>query len=102
MFTMMNSARLGVGIQGLGLAETAYQSAAAYAKDRLQGRAPGGARNPDLPADPIIVHADVRKNLMTMRATTEGARALALWIAMAADVAAPGTPMRPGAARPTT
>ena len=88
MFTMMNAARLGVGIQGLGLAETAYQSAAAYARERLQGRALGGARNPDQPADPIIVHADVRKNLMTMRATTEGARALALWIAMAADIAA--------------
>jgi len=88
MFTMMNAARLAVGIQGLGLAETAYQSAAAYAKERLQGRALGGPKNPEQPADPIIVHPDVRKNLMTMRATTEGARALALWTAMAADVAA--------------
>ena len=87
MFTMMNAARLVVGIQGLGLAETAYQSAAAYAKERLQGRALKGAAYPDKPADPIIVHPDVRKNLLTMRALNEGARALAVWIGMALDVA---------------
>ncbi|MHA1567023.1 MAG: acyl-CoA dehydrogenase family protein, partial [Alphaproteobacteria bacterium] len=87
MFTMMNTARLGVGIQGLGLAETAYQSAAAYAKERLQGRALRGAKYPDQAADPIIVHPDVRRMLMTMRALNEGARALALWVSMAEDVA---------------
>ena len=87
MFTMMNGARLGVGIQGLGLAETAYQSAAAYAKERLQGRALTGPKRPDKPADPIIVHPDVRKNLMTMRAYNEAARAMAVWIGMALDVA---------------
>ena len=78
MFTMMNAARLGVGIQGLGLAEVAYQNAVAYAKDRLQGRALTGAKAPDKPADPIIVHPDVRRMLLTMRAYTEGCRALAL------------------------
>ncbi len=87
MFTMMNTARMGVGIQGLGLAETAYQSAAAYAKERLQGRALKGAKYPDQAADPIIVHPDVRRMLMTMRALNEGARALALWVSMAEDVA---------------
>ncbi|MFQ5958161.1 MAG: acyl-CoA dehydrogenase C-terminal domain-containing protein [Alphaproteobacteria bacterium] len=87
MFTMMNTARLAVGIQGLGLAETAYQSAVAYARERLQGRALNGAKYPDKPADPIIVHPDVRKNLLTMRAYNEGARALAVWIGMALDVA---------------
>ncbi len=87
MFTMMNTARLSVGVQGLGLAETAYQSAAAYAKERLQGRSLAGAKYPDRPADPIIVHPDVRKNLLTMRAATEGCRALALWVAMAIDLA---------------
>jgi alkylation response protein AidB-like acyl-CoA dehydrogenase len=87
MFTMMNVARLAVGIQGLGLAETAYQSAAAYAKERLQGRSLAGPKNPDKPADPIIVHPDVRRNLLTMRAYNEGARALALWCGMAVDVA---------------
>ncbi len=87
MFTMMNAARLAVGVQGLGLAETAYQSAAAYARERLQGRALNGARYPERPADPIIVHPDVRKNLLTMRAYNEGARALAVWIGMALDVA---------------
>ena len=87
MFTMMNAARLAVGIQGLGLAETAYQSAVAYAKERLQGRALSGTKAPERPADPIIVHPDVRKNLLTMRAYNEGARALAIWIGMALDVA---------------
>ena len=87
MFTMMNTARLAVGIQGLGLAETAYQSAVAYAKERMQGRTLKGAKYPDKPADPIIVHPDVRKMLLTMRAQIEGARALALWVGMAVDVA---------------
>ncbi|MEE8273506.1 MAG: acyl-CoA dehydrogenase C-terminal domain-containing protein [Alphaproteobacteria bacterium] len=87
MFTMMNTARLAVGIQGLGLAETAYQSAVAYARERLQGRALNGAKYPDQAADPIIVHPDVRKNLLTMRAYNEGARALAVWIGMALDIA---------------
>jgi alkylation response protein AidB-like acyl-CoA dehydrogenase len=85
MFTMMNEARMLVGVQGLGLAETAYQSAAAYAKERLQGRALKGPKHPDKPADPIIVHPDVRKNLLTMRAYTEGCRALAAWTAVALD-----------------
>ena len=77
MFTMMNSERARrVGIQGLGVAETAYQSAVAYAKDRLQGRSLSGAKHPDKPADPIIVHPDVRRMLMTMRAYAEGCRAL--------------------------
>ncbi len=85
MFTMMNDARLEVGIQGLGVAETAYQSAVAYARERLQGRALSGARQPEQPADPIIVHPDVRRMLLTMRAVTEGERALAYWIGMAID-----------------
>ena len=85
MFTMMNSERLGVGVQGLGLAEAAYQSAAAYAKDRLQGRSLDGPKYPDKPADPIIVHPDVRRMLMTMRAYAEGCRALGGWIAQELD-----------------
>src|SRR3546814_3920982 len=86
MFTMMNVARLDVGIQGLGLAETAYQSAAAYAKERLQGRALAGPAYPDKPADPIIVHPDVRRNLLTMPAPNEASRALALWVAIAVEI----------------
>ncbi|MEM8586516.1 MAG: acyl-CoA dehydrogenase C-terminal domain-containing protein [Pseudomonadota bacterium] len=85
MFVMMNAARLVVGLQGLGVAEVSYQNALAYAKDRLQGRALSGAANPDKPADPIIVHPDVRKNLLTMKAFTEGARALTCWIGLAID-----------------
>jgi alkylation response protein AidB-like acyl-CoA dehydrogenase len=77
MFTMMNEARLWVGIQGLGIAEVAYQNAANYARDRLQGRSISGAKNAEGPADPIIVHPDVRRMLMTSKAFTEGARALA-------------------------
>ena len=72
MFTMMNDARLDVGLQGLAIAETAYQSAVAYARERLQGRALSGAKRPDQAADPIIVHPDVRRMLLTMRASTEG------------------------------
>ena len=86
MFTMMNSARLGVGVQGLALSEVAYQNAAAYAKDRLQGRAISGPKFPDKPADPIIVHPDVRRMLMTMRAFNEAARALVLWTALQGDI----------------
>ncbi len=85
MFTMMNGARLAVGVQGLALAETAYQSAVAYARERRQGRALGGPAEPDQPADPIIVHPDVRRMLLQMRAFTEGARALALWAGMQVD-----------------
>jgi alkylation response protein AidB-like acyl-CoA dehydrogenase len=86
MFTMMNAERLSVGIQGLGVAETAYQSAVFYAKDRLQGRALGGAKYPEKAADPIIVHPDVRRTLMTVRAYVEGCRALSGWIAKALDL----------------
>jgi alkylation response protein AidB-like acyl-CoA dehydrogenase len=87
MFTMMNAARLGVGIQGLGVAEAAYQNAVTYAKDRLQGRAITGTKEQDKPADPIIVHPDVRRMLMSIRAFTEGARALALWTGLNIDFA---------------
>src|SRR6185312_3740931 len=83
MFTMMNSARLGVALQGLGIGETAYQSALAYAKERLQGRALGGAAAPDKPADPLIVHPDIRRMLLTVKAQNEAARALACWIGIA-------------------
>jgi alkylation response protein AidB-like acyl-CoA dehydrogenase len=85
MFVMMNSARLGVGMQSLGLAEAAHQNAVAYAKDRLQGRAPTGAALPDKPADPIIVHPDVRRMLMTSRAYTEAGRAFTTWTALLID-----------------
>jgi hypothetical protein len=87
MFTMMNEARLGVGIQGLALSEVAYQNAAIYAKERLQGRAISGTKYPDKAADPIIVHPDVRRTLMTIRAFNEAARALVLWTALKGDVA---------------
>src|SRR6266849_1144481 len=87
MFTMMNEARLGVGVQGLGLSEVAYQNAAAYAKERLQGRALTGPKYPDKPADPIIVHPDVRRNLMMIKAFNEAARALVMWTALKSDVA---------------
>jgi acyl-CoA dehydrogenase len=87
MFVMMNEARLGVGVQGLALSEVAYQNAAQYARDRLQGRAVTGAKFADKPADPIIVHPDVRRILMTIRAFNEAARALILWSAISSDVA---------------
>lgn len=87
MFTMMNTARLGVAQQGLGIAEVAYQNALAYAKDRLQMRALDGAKEPDKPADPIIVHPDVRRMLLIGKAFTEGARALVLWTGMHLDKA---------------
>lgn len=86
MFSMMNTERIAVGIHGLGIAEASYQNAVAYARDRLQGRAPTGPRDPSKPADPIIVHPDVRRMLMVQRALTEGCRMLALWTAQALDV----------------
>ncbi|MBU2958103.1 acyl-CoA dehydrogenase C-terminal domain-containing protein [Paracoccus sp. 1_MG-2023] len=79
MFTMMNEARLGVGLQGYACAVPAYQNALAYAKDRLQGRAVTGTQNPSGPADPLIVHPDIRRSLMDQKSFLEGARALALW-----------------------
>ncbi|MFN7173843.1 MAG: acyl-CoA dehydrogenase, partial [Thermaurantiacus tibetensis] len=87
MFVMMNVARLGVGLQGLAQAEVACQNAAAYAKERLQGRALSGPKNPDGKADPILVHPDVRRMLLDARAFTEGGRALCLWAALQADLA---------------
>ncbi len=85
MFVMMNAARLGVGNQSLGLTEVAYQQAVAYAKDRIQMRSLSGPKAPDKAADPIIVHPDVRKMLLTARAYAEGARALAIYTAMLID-----------------
>ncbi len=85
MFVMMNAARIGVGMQGLGLTEVAYQNAVAYAKDRLQMRSLSGPKAPDKPADPIIVHPDVRKMLLTARAYAEGGRALAMWTTLQID-----------------
>ena len=79
MFTMMNEARLGVGLQGYACAVPAYQNAVAYARDRLQGRAVAGAANPQGPADPLIVHPDIRRSLMDQKSFLEGARMLALW-----------------------
>jgi hypothetical protein len=87
MFTMMNTARLAVGIQGLGIAEAAYQGAVAYAKDRLQMRSLSGIKAPDKPADPIIVHPDIRRMLLTQRAITEACRALVYWAGIELDVA---------------
>ena len=87
MFTMMNEARLGVGVQGLALSEVAYQNAATYAKERMQGRAISGVKYPDKPADPIIVHPDVRRTLMSIRAFNEAARALVMWTALKSDIA---------------
>ncbi|HFQ15586.1 MAG TPA: acyl-CoA dehydrogenase [Rhodobacteraceae bacterium] len=85
MFTMMNEARIGVGLQGYSQAEAAYQAAVEYARERLQGRAVTGAQNPDGPADPIIVHPDVRRSLMDQKSFTEGARALTYWGAQLID-----------------
>ena len=86
MFTMMNEARLSVGIQGLGLAEISYQNALAYARDRRQGRSLNGAVEPDAAADCILVHPDVRRMLLTMRAYIEGCRGLATLVALEQDV----------------
>ena len=85
MFTMMNSARLGVGVQGLGQASVSYTNAVNYARERVQGRSLSGAKKPDAPADPIIVHAETRRGLLTMRSFIEGARALATWTGMLID-----------------
>ncbi|MCD1266641.1 acyl-CoA dehydrogenase [Shinella sumterensis] len=87
MFVMMNEARLGVGLQGLSIAEIAYQNAAQYARERLQGRSLSGAKNPDGKADPLIVHPDIRRTLMTIKAWTEGGRAFTLWTALKSDIA---------------
>ncbi len=87
MFIMMNAARLGVGLQGLAISEVAYQNAADYARDRIQGRAMTGAKNPEDKADPIIVHPDVRRMLMDSRSFNEGARALGLWGGLLVDLA---------------
>ena len=87
MFTMMNEARIGVGMQGLAQADVAYQNALAYAKDRLQGRAVTGAENPNGPADPLIVHPDIRRSLMEQKSFVEGARAFILWGANLIDAA---------------
>ena len=85
MFVMMNAARLGVGMQSLGLTEVAYQNAVAYAKDRIQMRSLSGVKNPDKPADTIINHPDVRKMLLTARAYAEGGRAFAMWTTLLLD-----------------
>ncbi|WP_299732424.1 acyl-CoA dehydrogenase C-terminal domain-containing protein [uncultured Tateyamaria sp.] len=87
MFTMMNEARIGVGMQGLSQAEVAYQNALDYAKDRLQGRDVTGTKNPDGPADPLIVHPDIRRSLMDQKSFAEGARAFVLWSATMIDAA---------------
>jgi alkylation response protein AidB-like acyl-CoA dehydrogenase len=86
MFVMMNQARLGVGLQGLALAETAYQYSLAFAKDRIQGRSLTGPKNPDQPADPIIVHPDVRRMLMDQKVFVEAGRAFTLWTALQGDL----------------
>jgi acyl-CoA dehydrogenase len=85
MFTMMNEARLGVGLQGYAQAEVAYQNAVAYANDRLQGRDVTGVKAPEKAADPIIVHPDIRRNLMDQKSFTEGARAFTYWGAYLID-----------------
>ena len=87
MFVMMNEARLGVALQGLAVGEAAYQAAAAFAKDRLQGRSLTGPKNADGPADPILVHPDVRRMLMDSRAVLEGGRAFLFWTALQGDLA---------------
>ncbi|MDN3650381.1 acyl-CoA dehydrogenase C-terminal domain-containing protein [Reinekea marina] len=87
MFTMMNYERLSIGLQGIGLGEASYQSARAYAQDRIQSRSPGGAVNKDQVADPIIVHPDVRRMLLTQRVYNEGARAFAAYVGMWLDMA---------------
>ena len=87
MFVMMNEARLGVGVQGLAQGEAAYQAASAFAKDRLQGRSLTGPKNADGPADPILVHPDVRRMLMDSKAILEGGRAFMLWTSLHGDLA---------------
>lgn len=87
MFAMMNAERIAVGIQGLGLGQVSYENAALYARERLQGRSLTGVKNPDGKADPLLVHPDVRRMLLTMKSTMEGSRALAAWVAKALDLA---------------
>ncbi|MCJ7994953.1 acyl-CoA dehydrogenase C-terminal domain-containing protein [Rhizobium cremeum] len=87
MFVMMNEARLGVGLQGLSIAEVAYQNAANYARERIQGRSLSGVKAPDKKADPIIVHPDIRRSLLTIKAFTEAGRAFTLWTALQSDIA---------------
>jgi acyl-CoA dehydrogenase len=87
MFVMMNEARLGVAVQGLAQSEVAYQNAVAYARERIQGRSLTGVKAPDKPADPIIVHPDVRRTLLSIRAFNEAARAFVMWTALKSDVA---------------
>ena len=91
MFVMMNEARLGVGMQGLAQAEAAYQAAVTFAKERLQGRALTGPKNPDGPADPIIVHPDIRRMLMDAKAIIEGGRAFMVWTALHGDLSTGGS-----------
>ncbi|WP_460891006.1 acyl-CoA dehydrogenase family protein, partial [Ramlibacter alkalitolerans] len=86
MFTMMNTARLAVGIQGLGLIDRAFQNALRYSRDRLQMRALSGAKEPAKPADPIIVHADIRRMLLTSKALAEGGRLLSYHAATLVDI----------------
>lgn len=86
MFAMMNTERLSVGIQGLGLAQASYEGATTYARERLQGRSLTGVKHPDKAADPIIVHPDVRRMLLTQRAYVEGARALGVWVSKNLDI----------------
>lgn len=90
MFTMMNFERIGVGIQGLGAAERSYQNALEYAKDRIQGRSLSGVKSPEKAADSIMVHGDVRRMLLDMKAKNEGSRALSAYIAMQLDIATYG------------
>ncbi|KQV84014.1 acyl-CoA dehydrogenase C-terminal domain-containing protein [Rhizobium sp. Root1220] len=87
MFVMMNEARLSVGLQGLAISEIAYQNAANYARERIQGRSLSGPKAPDKKADPIIVHPDIRRSLMTIRAFNEAGRAFLLWTALKSDIA---------------
>ncbi|AYG94237.1 acyl-CoA dehydrogenase [Brevundimonas naejangsanensis] len=86
MFVVMNEARLGTGLQGLAIGDAAYQAAVAFANDRLQGRSLTGPKNPDGPADPIMVHPDVRRMLLEAKAYVEGGRAFILWTALQADL----------------
>jgi len=91
MFTMMNFERIGVGIQGLGAAVRSYQNALEYAKDRIQGRSLTGVKSPDAQADSLMVHGDVRRMLLNMKAMNEGSRALSTYIAMQLDIATYGS-----------
>ena len=90
MFSMMNSARLMVGVQGLGLGHAAYQTALGFARERIQGRSVAGIQEPDKPADTILVHPDVRRMLLTQKALVEGGRALAMWVGLQLDISERG------------